>query len=151
MPKNNNEPMITALYERLSRDDDLEGESNSITNQKAYLEQYAAENGYTNCVHYTDDGHTGGDFNRPGWKQLMADVEAGKVATVLVKDCMANGHGRNVRGELREDPCSRSLDLCSGYIVECLQRLCLEVRRSPETRDHDSRRAGLQLDRSDHA
>ena len=86
MPKNNNEPMITALYERLSRDDDLEGESNSITNQKAYLEQYAAENGYTNCVHYTDDGHTGGDFNRPGWKQLMADVEAGKVATVLVKD-----------------------------------------------------------------
>ena len=58
--------LITALYERLSRDDELDGESNSITNQKSYLEGYAAEHGFANCRHYTDDGYSGKDFNRPG-------------------------------------------------------------------------------------
>ncbi len=53
---------VTALYERLSRDDDIEGESNSITNQKSFLEAYAQEHGFTNCRHYTDDGYSGGDF-----------------------------------------------------------------------------------------
>ncbi len=77
---------ITALYERLSRDDDIEGESNSITNQKSFLEAYAQEHGFTNCRHYTDDGYSGGDFNRPGWQQMIADIEAGIVKTVLVKD-----------------------------------------------------------------
>ena len=67
----------TALYERLSRDDELEGESNSIVNQKKLLEGYAEENGFKNIRHYTDDGFTGGDFERPGWQQLVADVEAG--------------------------------------------------------------------------
>ena len=80
------EQRITALYERLSRDDELVGESNSIVNQKAYLEGYAAQHGFLNCVHYTDDGWSGGNFDRPSWKQLVADVEAGKVGTVLVKD-----------------------------------------------------------------
>ena len=80
------EQRITALYERLSRDDELVGESNSIVNQKAYLESYAAQHGFLNCVHYTDDGWSGGNFDRPSWKQLVADVEAGKVGTVLVKD-----------------------------------------------------------------
>lgn len=77
---------ITALYERLSRDDDMEGESNSITNQKSFLEAYAQEHGFTNCRHYTDDGFSGGSFDRPGWQQMIADIEDGIVKTVLVKD-----------------------------------------------------------------
>ena len=78
---------ITALYERLSRDDDQAGDSNSIVNQKKYLESYAEQRGYTNIRHYTDDGWSGGNFDRPSWKRLVADIEAGKVAHVLVKDC----------------------------------------------------------------
>ena len=76
----------TALYERLSRDDELGGESNSITNQKIFLEHYAREQGFTGCRHYTDDGYSGGNFDRPGWKQLIADIENGIVKTVIVKD-----------------------------------------------------------------
>ncbi len=80
------EGKITALYERLSRDDDLTGDSNSIINQKSYLEAYAAQQGYSNCVHYTDDGWSGGKFERPAWKRLISDIEEGKVAHVLTKD-----------------------------------------------------------------
>ena len=80
------EEKITALYERLSRDDDLMGDSNSIINQKKLLEDYAAQHGYINCVHYTDDGWSGGNFERPDWKRMIADIEAGKVAVVIVKD-----------------------------------------------------------------
>ena len=80
------EGKITALYERLSRDDELAGDSNSIINQKKYLEGYAEQQGYVNIVHYTDDGYSGGNFNRPAWKRLIADIEAGKVAHVIVKD-----------------------------------------------------------------
>ena len=82
---------ITALYERLSRDDDMTGDSNSIINQKRYLEDYAAQHGFTNCVHYTDDGWSGGNFDRPAWKRMIADIEAGQVATVLVKDMSRAG------------------------------------------------------------
>ena len=64
----------------------LAGDSNSITNQKKYLEGYATQQGYENVVHYTDDGYSGGNFERPAWKQLVSDIEAGKVAHVLVKD-----------------------------------------------------------------
>lgn len=77
---------IDALYERLSRDDELSGESNSIVNQKIMLENYAAQNGFTNIQHYTDDGYSGGNFERPAWKQLVADIESGKVRTVIAKD-----------------------------------------------------------------
>lgn len=77
---------ITALYERLSRDDDQAGDSNSIVNQKKYLESYARQRGYGNICHYTDDGWSGGNFERPAWKRLITDIEAGKVAHVLVKD-----------------------------------------------------------------
>jgi DNA invertase Pin-like site-specific DNA recombinase len=80
------EGKITALYERLSRDDDLTGDSNSIINQKKYLEAYAAQQGWGNIVHYTDDGWSGGNFERPAWKRLIADIEAGRVAHVLCKD-----------------------------------------------------------------
>jgi DNA invertase Pin-like site-specific DNA recombinase len=86
MSVNQTEGKITALYERLSRDDDNAGDSNSIVNQKKYLEGYAAQRGYSNCVHYTDDGWSGGNFERPAWKKLVEDIEAGKVAHVIVKD-----------------------------------------------------------------
>lgn len=85
------ESKITALYERLSRDDDQAGDSNSIINQKRYLEGYAAQKGYENCVHYTDDGFSGGTFERPAWKRMIADIEAGKVAHVIVKDMSRAG------------------------------------------------------------
>ena len=77
---------ITALYERLSRDDEQLGDSNSIVNQKRMLEEYAEKNGYPNCRHYTDDGWSGGNFERPAWKQLLAGIEAGEIGAVLVKD-----------------------------------------------------------------
>ena len=77
---------ITALYERLSRDDEQIGDSNSIVNQKAMLESYAAQRGFTNISHYTDDGWSGANFERPSWKQLVADIEAGKVGCVIAKD-----------------------------------------------------------------
>ena len=82
---------ITALYERLSRDDfgkddDQQRESNSISNQKAMLEEFAARQGFTNIVHFTDDGISGTCFQRPGFQSMLADIEAGKVATVIVKD-----------------------------------------------------------------
>ena len=80
------EQQITALYERLSRDDELAGESNSIQTQKAILTDYAAAHGFSNCVHYTDDGYSGGNFDRPAWKEMIADIEAGKVSAVIVKD-----------------------------------------------------------------
>lgn len=86
MAKLQTEGKITALYERLSRDDDQIGDSNSIINQKKYLESYAEQKGYDNCVHYTDDGWSGGNFERPSWKRLIADIEADKVAHVIVKD-----------------------------------------------------------------
>ena len=86
MANRQTEEKITALYERLSRDDDLTGDSNSILNQKRYLESYAAQRGYTNIVHYTDDGWSGGNFDRPAWKRLVADIEAGKVTHLLCKD-----------------------------------------------------------------
>lgn len=77
---------ITALYCRLSRDDELEGESNSITNQKAILSKYAKENGLTNTRFYVDDGYSGTNFNRPDFQRLLADVNAGTIGTIIVKD-----------------------------------------------------------------
>ena len=77
---------ITALYERLSRDDELAGDSNSIVNQKKMLEDYAKSNGYTDLVHFTDDGYSGGNFDRPGWKRMVAGIEDGSIGTVIVKD-----------------------------------------------------------------
>ena len=84
---------ITALYERLSRDDELQGESNSITNQKQYLEEYARQKGFRHIRHFTDDGYSGTNFNRPGFNALLAEVEAGNVETVIVKDM--SRFGRN--------------------------------------------------------
>lgn len=84
---------ITALYERLSRDDELTGESNSISNQKDYLEKYAKENGMLNIRHYTDDGYSGVSFDRPGVQSLIEDVNKGLIGTIICKDM--SRFGRN--------------------------------------------------------
>ena len=88
-----NQGKITALYERLSRDDELQGESNSILNQKKYLEDYARKSGFNNIKHFTDDGYSGTNFNRPGFQSMIAEIEAGHIATVIVKDM--SRFGRN--------------------------------------------------------
>jgi DNA invertase Pin-like site-specific DNA recombinase len=77
---------LTVLYERLSRDDELQGESNSITNQKKILEDYACRGGFGNLLHIADDGYSGTNFDRPGWKRLVAEAGAGNVGAVIVKD-----------------------------------------------------------------
>ena len=86
MSKQLNSIKITALYERLSRDDELQGESNSITNQKHFLEDYARKNGFVNIRHFTDDGVSGTTFDREGFQSMIAEVEAGNVAVIIVKD-----------------------------------------------------------------
>ena len=84
---------ITALYERLSRDDEQVGESNSIQNQKMYLEEYARQHGMRNIRHFSDDGYSGTNFNRPGFNALLEEIEAGHVAVLIVKDL--SRFGRN--------------------------------------------------------
>mgnify|MGYP000755588324 FL=1 len=77
---------ITALYCRLSRDDELTGDSNSIVNQKAILSKYAKENGFKNPLFFVDDGYSGTNFNRPSWRELLEKIENGEVSTLIVKD-----------------------------------------------------------------
>ena len=77
---------ITALYCRLSRDDESQGDSNSIVNQKAYLSRYAKEHSFRNTEFFVDDGYTGANFQRPDWQRMMALVEEGKIGTVITKD-----------------------------------------------------------------
>lgn len=77
---------ITALYGRLSRDDELVGDSNSIVHQKEMLAKYAKEHGFTNTAFYIDDGFSGTNFNRPDFQRMMSDAEEGKIATIIVKD-----------------------------------------------------------------
>ena len=84
---------ITALYERLSRDDELQGESNNIINQKKYLEDYARQFDFRNIRHFTDDGYSGLNFNRPGFSAMMSEIDQGNVETVIVKDM--SRFGRN--------------------------------------------------------
>jgi DNA invertase Pin-like site-specific DNA recombinase len=87
------ETKITALYERLSHDDELQGESNSIANQKMFLEHYARKNGFLNLRHWQDDGISGVHFKRPAFQEMMAEVEAGNVGQIIVKDM--SRFGRN--------------------------------------------------------
>ena len=83
---------ITALYCRLSQDDMLAGESNSITNQKDILSKFAKENGFLNPQVYVDDGYSGTNFDRPDFQRMKSDIENGKVSTVIVKDLSRLGH-----------------------------------------------------------
>lgn len=82
---------ITALYCRLSRDDELQGESNSIVNQKEMLKKYAEDNGFRNLVFFVDDGYSGTNFNRPDWIRLTGLIDEGKVTTIIVKDMSCLG------------------------------------------------------------
>lgn len=75
-----------ALYCRLSCDDDLAGDSNSFKNQKMLLSNYATENNFSNIRYYVDDGFSGSNFERPGFKRLLTDIEEGLISTVIVKD-----------------------------------------------------------------
>ena len=93
MPKIRDFDRVTALYERLSKDDEQQGESNSILNQKRFLEDFARKSGMTNIKHFTDDGYTGRNFNRPGFQVMLAEAEAGKIGTIIVKDM--SRFGRN--------------------------------------------------------
>ena len=93
MLRQTTQQLITALYPRLSHEDELQGESNSISNQKRILETYAKQNGFSNLRWYTDDGYSGANFQRPGFQAMLADIEAGKVGTVIVKDM--SRFGRN--------------------------------------------------------
>ena len=77
---------ITALYCRLSRDDDQQGDSNSIVNQKAFLAKYAKEQGFRNIEYFVDDGYSGANFQRPDWQRMMALVDEGKIGIVIAKD-----------------------------------------------------------------
>ena len=77
---------VTALYARLSKDDDLVGDSNSIVHQKEILAKYAKEHGFTNIEFYVDDGFSGTNFNRPDFQRMMADADEGKISTIIVKD-----------------------------------------------------------------
>ena len=86
MSRQTTQTLITALYPRLSHEDELQGESNSISNQKRILESDAKQNGFTNLKWYTDDGFSGANFQRPGFQSMLADIEAGLVGTVIVKD-----------------------------------------------------------------
>ena len=80
---------ITALYRRLSRDDNLKGDSNSIQNQKLILQKYADENGFQNTRFYVDDGYSGANFNRPAFEQMMDDMSNGDIAVIITKDYCA--------------------------------------------------------------
>jgi len=77
---------ITALYCRLSRDDGMDGDSNSVANQKKLMQKYAKENGFGNTRFYVDDGYTGTNFNRPGFQKMLEDIEMGYISTIIVKD-----------------------------------------------------------------
>ena len=93
---------ITPLYERLSRDDELQGESNSISNQKQMLEEFARRNGLPNPTHFTDDGISGTRFDRPGFLAMMEEVEAGRVEAIVIKDMSRLGRDYLKVGQVME-------------------------------------------------
>ena len=94
---------ITALYCRLSRDDEFARESNSITNQKSILNKYANENNFQNIKFFVDDGYSGTTFTRPAFMKMMELAESGKIATIIVKDHSRLGRNRLVVGQLLEE------------------------------------------------
>ncbi|MFQ7308685.1 MAG: recombinase family protein [Mediterraneibacter sp.] len=93
---------ITPLYERLSRDDELQGESNSISHQKQMLEEFARRNGLPNPTHFTDDGVSGTRFDRPGFLAMMEEVEAGRVEAIVIKDMSRLGRDYLKVGQVME-------------------------------------------------
>ena len=94
---------LTALYERLSQEDKLDGESNSIANQKKLLAKVAKEKGYTNLIHFLDDGISGVTMDRPGFVEMIRQLEQGKAAAVFVKDLSRLGRNYIEVGRLTEE------------------------------------------------
>lgn len=99
-----------ALYERLSHDDELQGESNSISNQKRILEDYAEQHGFTNCIHFTDDGISGTQFDRPGFQKMIAEVKADRISVVIIRNKILQSFTVN--------PGRR---IASGYFESCAE------------------------------
>ena len=89
---------ITALYCRLSRDDGVEGDSNSVANQKKLLKRFAKDNGLSNTRFYVDDGYTGTNFERPGFQEVIEDIDLGYISTVIVKDLSRLGRRYDMVG-----------------------------------------------------
>ena len=107
MSKQSDKEKITALYCRLSRDDEQEGVSGSIKNQQKILERYASDNGFTNCRVFIDDGYSGTNFDRPAFNKIMQLGEEGKIGTLIVKDHSRLGRNRLVVGSLMEEEFDR--------------------------------------------
>lgn len=99
---NTNSEQITALYCRLSKDDELQGESNSITNQKKMLIKYAEEHNFVNPQFYVDDGYSGTNYNRPDFIRMMTDIKAGRVGIVITKDLSRLGRDYLMTGQYIE-------------------------------------------------
>lgn len=97
-----NQEKYTILYGRLSQEDEREGESNSIQNQRMMLEKYAVDNGFTNLKFLYDDGYSGTNFNRPAWKEVMELVESDQVSTLIVKDMSRLGRDYLLVGQYTE-------------------------------------------------
>ena len=93
---------LVILYERLSRDDGDKAESDSIANQRILLSDYADRNGFTPYIHISDDGYSGTNWNRPGWQEIMARIEANEVSALIVKDSSRIGRDYIRVGALRE-------------------------------------------------
>jgi DNA invertase Pin-like site-specific DNA recombinase len=102
---------LTIGYARLSREDGEDGISNSISTQKTMLESYANEHGFAPYRNITDDGYSGKDFERPGWQELMSEVEAGNVARILLKSMDRMGRNYLQVGLYREIFCERGVQL----------------------------------------
>lgn len=107
MKRKQSEEQIDALYARLSQEDEKEGVSGSIENQKAILEKYAKDNGFDNPKFFFDDGYSGVTFNRPAFSEIMELAEQGKVRTLIVKDHSRLGRNRLVVGKLLEEDFDR--------------------------------------------
>ena len=104
---NKSDTKITALYCRLSRDDEQQGESNSIKNQKQILEKYAKDNGFKNTRFFVDDGWSGVSFARPAFTEIMEMAEQGKIENLIVKDHSRLGRNRLIVGQLLEEEFDR--------------------------------------------
>ena len=93
---------ITACYDRLSQEDEQEGDSGSVVNQRDFLRKYCVEHHFLNVRHFSDDGYTGTNFDRPGFQEMMDLVEQGRVSAVIVKDHSRLGRNRLLVGALME-------------------------------------------------
>ena len=164
MKKQPDKGKITALYERLSHDDERAGESVSIENQKRILEDYAQKNGFTNIRHFTDDGVRGTTFKRPGLDAMLEEIRAGNVATVIIKDQSRIGRDVVEVGLLKRTfdeyhvrfiAANDNLDTANGFDIMSIFRDVINEwyvadtsRKITRARDRSQRRRGERASRS---